>query len=630
LYKTPVNLAVSPDGRRLYVACQHSNSLVVVDPERREPIREVAVGQRPEGVAVSPDGQRVYVTTRLDDTLSALDATTLEVLARVPVGDEPHGVVPNAGGTFLFVLNTEENSISVVDALELRELRRLAAGRGPWAAAMSPNGRSIHVTSVRPNVTRFRQPHHSEVTVLNADPGSVKERLSASDANMLKGVAVVPSGPHAGTVLFTLIRCKELVPATRLAQGWTITNGLGVIRPDKPGLSERRVDQVLLDQPADSFPDPNDVAVRPDGRYALVTSGGSDRVAVVDVKRLVEVIESASDAARETVLPNHLGLSSEYVVKRISVGGNPRGVVFSPDGRFAYVAEALSDTVAVIDASDFSMAGRIDLGGPDAVSELRRGERVFHSAAVTFCRQFSCQSCHPDGHVHGLTIDIEAEGLGLKPVDNRTLRGILDTGPFKWEGTNPTLARQCGARLAVFFTRLAPYTPEHLRALEHYMCTIERPPNRFHAAEGLSPEQYRGKRVFERRRNNHGERIPPEKQCTHCHNGPYKTAQNRSDVGTTMWFDVRVNLPVGPDVLARTREFSELGVFLFRDTGAAAEPLDAPHLNNIYDSAPYLHNGSAATLEEIWTLFNMTEDHGQTRDLTRRQFNELIAYLKSL
>ena len=32
--------------------------------------------------------------------------------------------------------------------------------------------------------------------------------------------------------------------------------------------------------------------------------------------------------------------------------------------------------------------------------------------------------------------------------------------------------------------------------------------------------------------------------------------------------------------------------------------MDVPHLNNIYDSAPYLHNGIADTLEEIWTRFN--------------------------
>ena len=57
---------------------------------------------------------------------------------------------------------------------------------------------------------------------------------------------------------------------------------------------------------------------------------------------------------------------------------------------------------------------------------------------------------------------------------------------------------------------------------------------------------------------------------------------------------------------------------------------DVPHLNNIYDSAPYLHNGIAPTLEEIWTRFNPYDEHGATNDMTKDQLNDLIEYLKTL
>jgi cytochrome c peroxidase len=57
---------------------------------------------------------------------------------------------------------------------------------------------------------------------------------------------------------------------------------------------------------------------------------------------------------------------------------------------------------------------------------------------------------------------------------------------------------------------------------------------------------------------------------------------------------------------------------------------DVPHLNNIYDHAPYLHNGIAATLEEIWTVYNPDDTHGVTNDLTKDQLNDLIEYLKTL
>jgi YVTN family beta-propeller protein len=320
------------------------------------------------------------------------------------------------------------------------------------------------------------------------------------------------------------------------------------------------------------------------------------------------------------------------VVKRIAVGTNPRGIVFSPDGRRAYVANALDDTLTVIETAGFTVSGTIDLGGPDQITETRWGERLFHSAAITFGRQFSCRSCHPDGHVNGLTFDIEPDGLGMNPVDNRTLRGILDTAPFKWEGTNPTLRRQCGPRLAVFFTRLDPYTPAELTALVRYIATIERPPNRYRDADGLTPAQRRGQLVFQRTRNNRNELIPAEQRCTTCHSGPTRTAATRGNVGTTMWFDVPVDTTVVDlaDVTTDVERYGELGLYYFLDTGTPTRSWDAPHLTNIYDSAPYLHNGAAPSLEEIWTRFDVVRLHGAVDDLTRRQFNDLIAYLKTL
>ncbi len=105
-----------------------------------------------------------------------------------------------------------------------------------------------------------------------------------------------------------------------------------------------------------------------------------------------------------------------------------------------------------------------------------------------------------------------------------------------------------------------------------------------------------------------------------------------ADVGTTMWFDAPVDHDVVniDDLSYDTERYGELGIYYFADTGTPMRSFDAPHLTNIYDSAPYLHNGAAATLEEIWTRYDVLGRHGQTRDLTRGQFNDLIAYLKAL
>jgi cytochrome c peroxidase len=57
---------------------------------------------------------------------------------------------------------------------------------------------------------------------------------------------------------------------------------------------------------------------------------------------------------------------------------------------------------------------------------------------------------------------------------------------------------------------------------------------------------------------------------------------------------------------------------------------DSAHLIRIFESAPYLHDGRAATLEEIWTKYNPEDKHGLSSDWTKRQLNDLVEYLKSL
>jgi len=630
-YKTPVKLAVSPDGERLYVACEQGDGVIVVDAVERRVIREVKVGSQPHDVAVSRDGRRVYVTNRMSDSLSVIDAESLKVVREASVGDEPHGVRLNAEGDLLFVLNTGEDTVSVLAAGTLREKWRLPAGRGPWSMALSPDGARLAVTSVRPTLGRFQDQHTAEVTLIDARTGRVADRVAVAGANMMHDVNYLPDGR---AVLFTLMRSKNLVPITRMMQGWVITNGLGILWPDG------HVDQVLLDEEDDYFPDANGVAVSPDGAWAVVTSGGSDRVAVIDVGRLLEMVTRASDdpfgggrgsvgawPSRE-VLPNLLGTRGRFVVKLLDVGANPRGVVFSPSGEFAYVANALDDTVSVIDAGTWEVVATIDLGGPGKLTAVRWGERLFHSADNAFGTQYSCRSCHPDGHVNGLTFDIEADGVGLSPVDNRTLRGIVDTNPFKWEGTNPSLSRQCGPRLAVYFTRLEPYGPAELDAVTRYMCTIARPPNRYREADGLTDSQRRGKAIFERRFDHRGQLIAAERRCHTCHGGAYTNSVQPRNVGSTMWLDLPVDVRI--EDLHATGEVGDLGMVYFHDTGGSIREFDVPHLTNIYEGGPFLHNGSAATLEEVWTRFNPYDTHGVTTDMTRGQFNDLMAYLKAL
>ena len=590
-YLNPLRLAERPGAGELFVTFEAAGAVGVVDIASRKKVAEIAVGTAPTGIAFSPDGRFAYVTNREDDTVSVINAAARKVINTVKTGGEPHGLLTDKDGRLLYVTNTMSGDVYVYSTETWERVKVLSASRGPWSMALSPDGQSLLVSNTYSRFTDFRTPRVGEVTMIDAARGVVEDRRIAAGANLMMGIAWHPSGEYA---LATLNRTKNLVPMTQLLQGWTITNGLAIVWRDGG------VDEVLLDEPNLGFADATDVTFTRDGRHALVTSSGTNRLAVVDTAKLVDVLKRATPEERAKTLPNHLGVSTEFVSEYLKTGASPRGVVASADGKWAFVANSLEDTLSVYDVATMRAAGVIDLEGPKEVTVTRRGERVFHNADIAFRKQFSCHSCHPDGHVDGITYDVEGNDIGVSPVDNRTLRGILDTAPFKWEGTNPTLSRQCGPRLAVFFTRLLPFTPEDLSALDRYVTTIQRPPNRYRPLWApLTPAQRRGKEIYERTTTNGGNVIPEDGRCISCHPAPYYTDRQLHDVGTKQPSD-------------RQGRF------------------DVPHLKSIYDSAPYLHDGIAKSLEEIWTLYNPYDTHGVTNDLTKDQLNDLIEYLKTL
>jgi cytochrome c peroxidase len=114
----------------------------------------------------------------------------------------------------------------------------------------------------------------------------------------------------------------------------------------------------------------------------------------------------------------------------------------------------------------------------------------------------------------------------------------------------------------------------------------------------MTAAQERGKAIFERDRDKFGKPIAESNRCSFCHSGPKGTNQKLSDVGTRKATD---------------------------NSGM----LKSPPLTEIALTAPYLHDGSAHTLEEIWTVYNPEDKHGRTNDLTKDELNDLIEYLRT-
>ena len=586
-YLSPLEMVFSPDGRMLYVVCQDSDEVRVVDVISGKPVNSIPVGHVPRGIALSPDARRLYVTNAWSDTVSVIDTSSLQVVQTLSTGYEPSGVISDHAGEILYVANRLSNDVSVIDLNAGKEIDRLVAGRGASYLTISPDGKFIYCTHIYPNPGAFRTEPNSEISVIDTATHRVVERESLHNVAGAFHVAMSADG-KLGVV--AQLRPKNLIPLAHVEHGWAFGDSLTLFGQDVGG-----VVQIPLDELDRYYALPWGIAIAPDKSKIFLTTTGSESVTVIDVPKLLRTVHS-----RRKPFVNDLSAAAEYVSTRIPVGHNPRGVALSPDGKKLYVANRLDDTISVIDTTTEHVISTHDLGGPKNIDAVRRGERLFFTADFAFQGQFGCSNCHIDATIDGLQWDLEPDGFGKDIVDNRSLENLAGTEPFKWNGGNPDMPTECGPRTEKFFFRSQSFNQQQLTDLVTFVYSLPYRPNRYRLANGdLTAAQERGKAIFERTVSKDRTPIPEANQCTYCHSGPKYTNQKQIDVGT-----------------GRPTDRSPI--------------LDIPQLPNVAYSAPYLHDGSARSLEEIWTVFNPKDTHGVTNDLTKDELNDLIEYLKTL
>ena len=593
-YLSPIEMALSPDGRLLYVVCQGSDELRVVDIQSGKVVSAVPVGHVPRGIALSRDGRQIYVTNAWSDTVSVIDAATLKVVRALATGFEPTGIVSDQSGETLYVANRLSNDISVIDVNSGQEIKRLLAGRGASYLALSADGRRIYGTHIYPNAGAFRTPPNSEITVIDTARRTVVDRKQLHNVAGVFHVALSADGKLG---VAAQLRPKNLIPLAHVEHGWAFGDSLTLFGDDVGGTV-----QVPIDELDRYYALPWAVAITPDKSKIFVTTAGSENVTVIDVRQLLRFTTNSAHTRQSSAnsLVNDLSAAANYVTARIPVGRNPRGALLSQDGKRLYVANRLDDNISVIDTSSEKVVSTIDLGGPKTISAVRHGEQLFFTADYAFQGQFGCANCHLDATIDGLQWDLEPDGFGKDIVDNRSLEDLAGTEPFKWNGGNPDMPTECGPRTEKFFYRSQSFTAQELTDIVKFVYSLPYRPNRYRLPNGeLTPAQERGKAIFERTKYKNGNPIPEKNQCAYCHSGPKYTNQQQVDVGTGKSTD---RSPV----------------------------IDVPQLPNVVYSAPYLHDGSAQSLEEIWTVFNPKDTHGVSNDLRKEELNDLVEYLKTL
>jgi hypothetical protein len=369
---------------------------------------------------------------------------------------------------------------------------------------------------------------------------------------------------------------------------------------------------------------PSAIAFGPWGFPAFVAFRGSEKVVAWD----------PFAEARVTTLPD--------------VGAAPMGLaVDSATGRL-FVQAFLSRNVSVFDAKAL-ITGAGSLAPlikriPTATTEplppaVLRGKRLFNKAADIRMGKdgyISCASCHADGGGDGRVWDFTDRGEGLRstvPLFGRARQGPLHwsanfdevqdfehdmRGPFGGLGFMADAVFSAGTRGKPLGDKKAGLSPE-LDDLAAYVSSLEKvPPSPWRNPDGSYTEAARrGKVVFFRE----------EVGCARCHALP-----DFSDSRLTVAAPADPALP-GDVITAEGFLVHDVGTMKPHSGGRLGGPLaglDTPGLKGLWDTAPYLHDGSAPTLEAMLSTANPQDRHGKTSGLTDTERSDLIGFLQQL
>lgn len=181
----PEQLAVSRDGKLLFVASEDTGRGIVMDAADGRVIASMEVGGEPEGVTISPDGRFVYMTSEEDHRVAIIDTATHRVVASIEVGLRPRFTEFSDDGRTAYVSGENDGTITVIDTATQRKLRTLkleGALARPVGMTVSHDGMRLYVVTGRGQ------------KLLALDPGSGRVLASVDVGPRPWGVAISPDG----------------------------------------------------------------------------------------------------------------------------------------------------------------------------------------------------------------------------------------------------------------------------------------------------------------------------------------------------------------------------------------------------------------------------------------------------
>ena len=585
-YLSPENLVVDKDGKQLYIAVPTANNVIVYSVKEEKIIAEIDCEKSPTGLCLSPDQNTLYVTTGSENgILCIVDLEENKIKSKIPAGHTPNSPVLDTGGNILYINNQFDNTVSVI-RLETEEvIAEIPVLREPVSTVMTPDGKYLFVANLLPVGPADTFSISSSISVIDAKTNTIVKHIDLPNgSNAVRGLAISPDGKY---IYATHILARYQMPTTQLERGWMNTNALSILNVENLDL----YNTVLLDEIDLGAANPWDVKCTADGKYVCISHAGSHEVSVINRESLhqkLAKVEGGLNIAGRILKPedvqNDLAFLNGFR-HRISLKGlGPRGITIF--GNRLFIAEYFSDSIGSFDIEERNAQNvhSTKLGNSKHLSDIRKGELLFHDARQCFQMWQSCASCHPgEGRSDGLNWDLLNDGIG-NAKNSKSLLLSHKTPPVMISGIRDKA--ESAVRAGIKYIQFASLPDEDANAIDQYLSSLKPLPSP-HLEDGkLSPSAKRGEKLF------------VSATCIECHAGSLYTDLKNYDVGT-----------------GKGKEKSM--------------KYDTPTLIENWRTAPYLHDGRAATMREVLTTYNPEDKHGITSNLSDKDIDDLVEYVLS-
>lgn len=574
-------------------------------------LAELAVGDQPVALArIAAD--RIWVTNKKSASISIINSANQTVIGTIalPRASAPYGIVASPDGARAYVALEALGLVSVRQTTDGAEIASIAVGPRPRHLSINQDGSKVLVSRF---ITPFLPGENTATPATTVNGQNVGgEVLTINTAALNVGTTIVlqhstrADSEHTGRGIPNYLGAAAVAPSALAAfvpskqdnilrgqarDGLQLTHDLTVravaSKIELGSLTENFLDRVDLDNSSTASAATFDKT----GSYLFVALEGNRAIAVVDPYSSDELF-------------------------RFDVDRAPQGIAVSPDGLTLYVHNFMSRTVSVHDVTNLINEDAVSVArtatwstvGAEALSAtILKGKQLFYDAKdprLAMETYMSCASCHNDGEQDGRVWDFTQFGEGLR--NTITLEGHgTGMGKLHWsanfdevhdfEGQIRNFAGGTGLMSNAAFNTGTVSVPlgdpkaglsADLDALAAYVVSLtDSGTSPFRNGDGsLTAQAVAGKDVF------------TLEGCASCHSGAVFTdsaAGGAHDIGT------------------------------LKATSGPLAAVDTPTLAGLWGTAPYLHDGSAATLADAVTAHN-----GVT--LTAQQTAQIAAYLAQI